>query len=139
MKRAKNLIGILIVLFVIFYTKATKLSNTYQDSLFTTEGKTDRNNDKIVGYTFKFGGTIEDIQHWERYRTGYPLGAVTIDHNEKAKITQGRIQTDAIIFNLIFGLILFILSRILLKILKAVKNLLIIQGYFRKVRYRLLY
>ena len=122
MKRAKNLIGILIVLFVIFYTKATGLSNTYQDSLFTTEGKTDRNNDNIGGYTFKFGGTIEDIQHWERYRTGYPLGAVTIDHNEKAKITQGRIQTDAIIFNLIFGLILFILSRILLKILKAVKK-----------------
>jgi hypothetical protein len=122
MKRATNLIGILIVLLVIFYTKATGLSNTYQDSFFTTEGKIDRNNDKIGGYTFKFGGTIEDIQHWERYRMGYPLGAVTIDHNQKAKITQGRIQTDAIIFNLIFGLILFILSKILLKILKAVKK-----------------
>lgn len=124
MKRATNIIGILIVLFVIFYTKVTGLSNTYQDSLFTTEGKIDRNNDKIGGYTFKFGSTVKDIQHWDRYRIGYPLGAMTIDRNEKAKIAQGRIQTDAVIFNLIFGFILFILSKILLRILKAVKKVL---------------
>lgn len=122
MKTAINIIGILILLFVIFHTETNGLSSTYQESLFTTKDKIDRNNDKIGGYTFKFGGNINDIQYWDRYRIGYPLGAVTIDINKKAKITQGRIQTDAVIFNLIFGLILFIVSKVLAKVIKAVKK-----------------
>lgn len=99
MKKAKKIIGIIIILFVLFYTEIRDLLSSYQESLFTTADKPDRNNDKIGGYTFKFGGNTEDIQPWERYRTGYPFGAVTIDNNEKAKITQGRIETGAILLN----------------------------------------
>jgi hypothetical protein len=49
------------------------MDNAYQERLFTTEGKIDRNNDKIGGLTFKFGGNTKDIKVWERFRLGYPF------------------------------------------------------------------
>lgn len=119
MKKAKKIIGILIILFVLFYTEYRGFSRGYQDLLFTSKDKTDR----VGGYTFKFGGNVDDVESWERYRIGYPSGAVTIDHNEKAKITQGRIETGAIIVNLIFGLIAFVLSIVILKVMRAFKTL----------------
>lgn len=90
--------------------------------LYTTKDKVDRNNDKFGGYTFKFGGNIEDIQLWDRYRIGYPISAVTIDHNVKSKITQGRIHIDCIVINLAIGFVLILVFNIILKILKSIKK-----------------
>ncbi len=93
-----NIIRILILFFTLFYTEIIyDLSNTYQESLFTTKDQIDRNNDKFTGYTFKLGGNIEDIQPWNRYKIGYPYSAVTIDNQVKNKITQGRINLNILL------------------------------------------
>ena len=67
-------------MFIIFYPKYTYCDSCYQDMLFTTEGKIDRNNDKFGGICFKIGGNIEDIKVWERYKFGYPFSAITVSY-----------------------------------------------------------
>ncbi|WP_300668888.1 hypothetical protein [Soonwooa sp.] len=121
--RILNIIRILILIFTLFYTKTIYgLSNTYQDMLFTTKDKIDKNNDKFSGYTFKYGGNIKDIQPWNRYKIGYPYSAITIDNQVKNKITQGRIQIEYIIINLVFGGFIILLFNIVIKIFTRIKG-----------------
>lgn len=98
------------------------MSSAYQDMLFTTKDKIDRNNDKVGGYTFKFGGTIDDIRVWNRYKLGYPFSAIVIDKQDESKITQGRIQVDYIIINLVFGFFLILFLKLISKIFKLIKK-----------------
>lgn len=116
---------IFIVLFFLLNPKKHQTYNTYQNSLFTTKGKIDRNNEEFGGITFKFGGYIEDIKPWERYRIGYPLKATTIDHQKESKITQGRIEIDAVLVNLLFAAISIILITLIIRPPKTVTKAII--------------
>lgn len=122
MVKYKIFIKILIFLFCFFYFQKTSMSSAYQDMLFTTKDKIDRNNDKVGGYTFKFGGTIDDIRVWNRYKLGYPFSAIVIDKQDESKITQGRIQVDYIIINLVFGFFLILFLKLISKIFKLIKK-----------------
>ena len=121
-----------VFLFALFYMESGYTDNTYQDMLFTTKGKIDRNNDKFGGITFKIGGNIDDIKLWERFHIGYPLRAITIDHQSKSKITQGRIEIDAIIVNVIFAIGLILVLKLLSVPFRFIKNTIDDSRVFKK-------
>ena len=99
---------IILLLFIISFPESTYCTSCYQDMLFTTKDKIDRNNDKFSGVCFKIGGNIEDIKVWKRWKFGYPFAAITTDYQPDSKIFQGRIQYDYIFVNI------FLVSIILL-------------------------
>lgn len=120
-------------MFIIFYPKYTYCDSCYQDMLFTTEGKIDRNNDKFGGICFKIGGNIEDIKVWERYKFGYPFSAITTDYQRESNIFQCRIQYDYIFLNIFFvSIIAFPIYFILKIIYNFFKKILVDSRIFKK-------
>ena len=52
------------------------------------------------GFLFRFG-EVEGALVWNRIRLGLPLGAITIDSRLGDGVVQGRVETTAVLLNVV--------------------------------------
>jgi hypothetical protein len=95
--RAKYIV-LLTVALAIFFPRIEKQGYSYQEFLWTSSWMKDQCPSQ--GFIFRYG-EVDGALMWRRVRLGFPLGATTIDSRVSDSVIQGRIETSAILLNLI--------------------------------------
>ena len=89
------LIGVGVAL---LFPRFEKQGYSYQEFLWTSEWM--KREYPSYGFLFK-SGHVEGALMWNRTRLGFPFGAATIDTRLSDGVVQGRVETGAMLLNLL--------------------------------------
>jgi hypothetical protein len=92
------LILLLAISVAIGFPRFSQQGYSYQNFLWTSEWM--KAEYPSSGFRFEFG-RIDDALMWNRVRLGFPLGATTIDSRFSDHVLQGRVETTALLFNVL--------------------------------------